>query len=254
MSRQAQPPTLEQLDILSWTASLSAVTAEALALRLDIRLAAARARLSVVQRRGLLSRVRPLTGCPALFTITRAGLRACGARGIEPCRIAPHGVQHLIVCASVAAAIERCYPDHRLIGERELRRDERDHGGPIASARVGSGRADESPLHRPDLVLWPNDPDGGAPVAVEVELTVKAQRRLVEICRAWARCRAVDGVLYLATPEVERALSRALAHVPACEQIVVVPLTGLPGLDVVATNPQAPHRVGSRVDRSVVTR
>jgi hypothetical protein len=74
------------------------------------------------------------------------------------------------------------------------------------------------------------------PVAVEVELTIKAPRRLVEICRAWARCRRVAGVLYLAPAtlpaDVERALSRAVAEARACEEVIVVPLSALPGVGV----------------------
>ncbi len=72
-------------------------------------------------------------------------------------------------------------------------------------------------------MLWPEDP-GELPVAVEVELTVKAPRRLTGICRAWARSRCVAGVLYLAATEVERAVQRAIEQAHAHEQVVVVPL------------------------------
>jgi hypothetical protein len=231
MSRHDHPPTPEQIEIVRWAASLGAITAEALALRLDITPASARARLAVAQRRGLLARDRPLTGGSALFTVTRPGLRACGTRGIDPCRIAPTCAHHLTVCAGAAAVLERCYCDHRLMGERELRRDERERGRPLASAQLGSRYGWEGRLHRPDLVLWPRVPHGGLPVAVEVELTVKAPRRLVEICRAWARCRAVAGVLYLAPAVVGRALTRAIAETRASEQIAVVPLDALPGME-----------------------
>ncbi len=232
MTRQIQPLTPEQLDILRWTASLGAVTADALALRLDTSRASARARLTVAQRRGLLSRERPLAGHPALFTLTRAGLRACDARGIQASRVSASNANHLTVCAAVAAALECCYPHHRIVGERELRRDEREHGGPLASAQLGALYGGESGLHRPDLVLWPNDPHGGLPVAVEVELTIKAPRRLVEICRAWARCRKVAGVIYLAPSDVQGALSRAVAEACASEQVAVLPLAALPGVGV----------------------
>jgi hypothetical protein len=231
MSQHSHPPTPQQIEIVRWAASLGAITAEALALRLDTTTASARARLAVAQRRGLLARDRPLIGRSALFTVTRPGLRACGTRGIDPCRVAPPGVQHLIVCAGAAAVLERCYSDHRLIGERELRRDERERGHPLASAQLGSLYGGERRLHRPDLVLWPSGPRGGLPVAVEVELTAKAPRRLVEICRAWARCRTVAGVLYLASASVERVLARAVAEARASEQIVVVPLDALPGME-----------------------
>ena len=65
-------------------------------------------------------------------------------------------------------------------------------------------------------------------MAVEVELSVKAPRRLDAICRAWARCREVGGVLYLAAPEAERALLRAVEQADAAARIVVVPLAALP--------------------------
>jgi hypothetical protein len=178
----------------------------------------------------MLERARPLVGCPALFSVTRVGLRAAGARGIDPCRIAPSSARHLIVCASVAAVLERCYADHRLMGERELRRDEREVGRPLASAQLGSSYGGERRLHRPDLVLWPNAGED-LPVVVEVELTVKAPRRLLEICRAWARCRDVAGVLYVAPPGVRRALERAIAEARAWEQIAVVEPDGLPGME-----------------------
>ena len=65
------------------------------------------------------------------------------------------------------------------------------------------------------------------PVAVEVELTVKAPRRLLEICLGWARCRCVAGTLYLAAPEVQRPLARAIERAQAGERIVVVTLDAL---------------------------
>jgi hypothetical protein len=235
MNRQDQPPTPEQVEIVRWAASLGAITAEALALRLDVTLASARARLTAVQRRGLLTRDCPLRGRPPLFTLTRAGLRACDARGIQACRVSPSNANHLIACAAVAAALEHCYPSHRIVGERELRRDEREHGCLLASAQLGGLSAGEARLHRPDLVLWRSGPGDELPVSVEVELTVKAPRRLLHICRAWARCRVVAGVLYLAPSDVERALSRAVAQARASERIAVVPLDTLPGLDALAS-------------------
>jgi hypothetical protein len=218
----------ERLDLLGWTARLGAVTAEALADRQRTSVATARARLRAAEKRGLLARRALLAGGPALYAITRSGLRAAGARALEPARVSPANAGHMIACARVAAALQRCYPDHSLLGERELRRDERECGRLLASALLGSGRDGQPLVHRPDLVLWPTGLDSGLPVAVEVELTVKSPRRLAGICLAWARCRCVAGVLYLAMPDVERALARALAQVDAGERIVVVPLAALP--------------------------
>jgi hypothetical protein len=218
----------ERVAILQWTARIGAVTAEALADRQGTTVASARARLLAGEREGLLSRQRPLAGQPSLYAVTRAGMRATGLPGLDPCRVSTANAAHAIECAHVAAALERCYPDHRVIGERELRRDERECGAQLASACLGPGRYGAPLLHRPDLVLWPKESGGELPVAVEVELTIKAPRRLLGICRAWARCRCVAGVLYLAPPEVQRPLRRAVAGAHAEERVVVLGLDALP--------------------------
>jgi hypothetical protein len=99
-------------------------------------------------------------------------------------------------------------------------------GRALASVELGCDPSGEPSRHRPDLVLWPVE-DGAAPVAVEVELTVKASERLERICRAWARARCVAGVLYVASPNAERALARAIERVRGRERIVVLPLAAL---------------------------
>ncbi|HWY18548.1 MAG TPA: hypothetical protein VNY27_07530 [Solirubrobacteraceae bacterium] len=207
---------------------MGAVTVEALAISQNTTPAAARGRLQAAVRAGLLTRRRALAERPALYVLSRAGMSRCGLQGLDPCRVSAANAGHLIACAVVAAALERGYPDHRVMGERELRRDERELGVPVASARMGVGSHGESLLHRPDLVLWPAESDAGLPVAVEVELTLKAPRRLADICRAWARCRTVAGVLYVAPPEVGRALERAITRAHAHERIVVVGIDALP--------------------------
>jgi hypothetical protein len=227
-----RPRSPGRVAIVRWTAGLGAVTAQALAVHLDVTVASARARLLAAARAGLLARCAPLSARPPLYTVTRAGLRAAGTRDLDPCRVSAANALHLIECARVAAALERCYPSHRVQGERELRGEERERRGPLASIELGAGAGGEGSQsarrrHRPDLVLWPGR-RGGLPVAVEVELTVKAPERLTAICRAWARARCVGGVLYLAPPDVERAVQRAIDRVCAAGRVVVVPLDGLP--------------------------
>jgi hypothetical protein len=220
-------PTREA--IMQWTARMGAVTAEALAVREGASVASARGRLRFLARAGWISRGRPLDGQPALYVATRAGLRASRVRGLHPCRVSASGARHLIVCAMAAAVLERRYPNHLVLGERELRRDEGERGQVLASARLGSGPDGEPLLHRPDLVLCPQPPADreSLPVAVEVELTIKSPSRLAAICLAWARCRTIAGVLYLAPPEVQRALERAIDRAQAHRRIVVVGLDAL---------------------------
>jgi hypothetical protein len=206
---------------------MGAVTAEALAEHAGTTVGVARGRLLAAARQRLVVYRRPLTGLPALYTVTATGMRLAGAERLDPCRVTVSNARHLIECARVASTLERCYPDYRLAGERELRRDERDRGRPLASARLARGGVDGPLLHRPDLILWPQGEETGLPIAVEVELTVKAPRRLAEICTAWARCRCVAGVIYLATPEVERALGRAIERTDSRARVAVVPLAAL---------------------------
>ncbi len=230
MVRASKTHSPERLAILRWTVRLGAVTPEAVAQHGGWTLASARARLLAAERAGLLRGRRVLAGGPALYTATRAGLRASGLRGIEPCTVSVANAPHAIECARVAAALERAYPDHRVMGERELRRDEREAGVPLASACVGRGPDGAPLLHRPDVVLWPQDTSEQSeqlPVAVEVELTVKAPRRLIEICRAWARCRCVAGTLYLAAEPVHGPLARAIERAHAGDRIALVGLDAL---------------------------
>lgn len=219
--------TLQREEMLRWAAGIGAVTAEALALLEATRIASARARLLAARRAGLLASHRPLASQPALYTLTRQGLHMARLHGLEPARVSNANAAHLIACAAVAAGLPRCYPDHEVVGERELRRRERDHGSRLYSALL-AGADDEQRLHRPDLVLCPIASQSALPVAVEVELAVKAPQRLVGICTAWARCRHVAGVLYLAAADVEAALWRAVERADAHAKVVVVPLQSLP--------------------------
>jgi hypothetical protein len=224
-------PSPERAAMLRWTARIGAVTAEALAERDGATVASARGRLQAAERAGLLSCSRPLAGRPALYTATPAGLRATELHSLDPCRVTATNAGHAIECATVAVRLQRAYPDHRVMGERELRAEESAHGAALASAVLGM-RPDGAPLlHRPDLVLWPTAAGESAPLAVEVELTIKAPQRLHDICRAWARCRCVEGVLYVAAPEVLRPLGRAIEKAQASDRIVVLALDAMAGRD-----------------------
>ena len=67
---------LERVAIVEWAARLGAITAGALAQRARISVVSARAMLAGAERAGLLRRASPLRGSEALYTATRAGLRA----------------------------------------------------------------------------------------------------------------------------------------------------------------------------------
>ena len=67
--------------ILQWTAKIGAVTAEALACHLGTSIESARAQLAGAVRERQLVRERPLSGQPALYTLTRSGAAAIRAAG-----------------------------------------------------------------------------------------------------------------------------------------------------------------------------
>lgn len=226
--KRAQALSPELIGILQWTASIGAVTAASVAHLKGVAVSSARGRLAFATHERLLTRHRLLADRPALYTVTRAGLRAAELTGLDPCRVSAANSLHTTACAHVAAELQRRYPDQRVIGERELRREERRLDTPVASAILRHGGAPRQLLHRPDLVLWPPSREHAKPVAIEVELTIKAPRRLEEICRAWARSRHVSGVLYLAPPAVGRAVSRAVDKAQAAERVVVLSLDALP--------------------------
>lgn len=217
-----------RLELVRWAAGLGAVTDEALALRTGGGVRSARARLLAAERSGLLRRLSSLHGRPCLFTVTRAGLRACGLPPLRPVAVGAAGAEHAIACAAAAAWLERCFPDQLVTGEVWLRR--REHADGERSARcdaavpLAPGRAPGA-RHRPDLLLSPAaGTPGVAAVAVEVELTVKAPRRLQSICLAWARARHVAGVLYIVSEAVRGPLERAIARCSGDDRILVVPL------------------------------
>lgn len=216
-------------ELLRWAARIGAVTAEAVAISEQTSVGSARGRLLALERGGLLAGSRLLAGQPALFAVTAAGLRESDASGLEAVRVSAANAAHLIACARAAAQLSHAYQDHVVSGERELRRDERAYGRALASAQLAVPGRGLQP-HRPDLVLWPRT-GAALPVAVEVELTVKAPRRLAAICTAWARCRCVSGVLYLVSREAQRPLARAIAQAQGGARIAVVPLDGAAALE-----------------------
>ncbi len=225
MTTKSSSDNHTQTQLMRWMTGLGAVTAEALAELEGCSCASARGRLQAAARAGLATRVRPLHGEPSLFTATRSGMALAGLPGQEPTRVSATSARHQIACARAAAALARRYPHHLVCGERELQRDEQALGRRLASVRM-SCRSRWGDSHRPDLVIWPPAHDA-APLAVEVELTVKAPARLVEICRAWARARHVSGVLYLAAPAALGPVGRAIRHAGAEDRIALLALETL---------------------------
>jgi hypothetical protein len=252
-------PLLHQAALIACTAAYGAITPEALAEREQVTADLASERLDEAVQRGLLKRESVLVGYGALYTVTSKGRNLARRyahvgeyvypKGLRTPVVSIKEVRHMIACAGVRAALERRYPDCRTIGELELCRDEREQGRRLASVEIrGTGRRRS---HSPDLVVWPpatpstpdtsDAPDTPAspdtpatpatpdtpapPVAIEVELTIKAKAELIANCRAWARCRYVEAVIYFAeTRSIEEKLLDAVEECKGEERIVVNPL------------------------------
>jgi len=214
--------------IIDWVGRIGAVSAADVAHRFAVAQRIAYARLAACSAAGLIEQRRLLHGQPGLYVATTAGLRFAGLERLGRCRISASSFAHAQACARVAAALERAHPG-RVMGDRELRVAEREAGTAIASAELGLRPDGEPGSHHPDLALWPQG--GGRPTAVEVEIAVKAPRRLQAICRSWARCRVVEEVAYFASAPAQRALHRAIAAMHAEEVIAVFALDAAPTYD-----------------------
>ncbi|MEK6272499.1 MAG: hypothetical protein AABM42_07615 [Actinomycetota bacterium] len=165
----------------------------------------------------LVDRVATLPGDPTLLCATAQGITYAGL-GLPPARVTPGAVDHWLACADVGIWAEGRWGRHAVMSEREVRFAELDAPKPIASAIVGELPDARPMLHRPDLVVR----DDGRTMAIEVELTPKAPRRLEHIVRSWRRARHVDQVLYLCPPgPTQRAVERAVATTHAQERVIV---------------------------------
>lgn len=204
--------------MLDWLARIGAASAVELGAVAGLSARTTATRLRALEQAGSVRSQRLLHGAAPLYTLTRRGLREAGRQELDPVAVSAASFAHLLAVARVALALEQT--GRRVAGERELRAWERLEGRPLASAEVGLASDGTVALHRPDLVCWGN----GRPIAIEVELTVKAPVRLATIVRGWARSRIVAGVVYYATADPLRALARALHSENAGERIAILEL------------------------------
>ena len=161
------------------------------------------------------------TASPGCTSRPRKGLRRCGLERLAIYRVSSGGFEHAKEVAS-AAVVATCRPSGwELLSEREIRAEESDRGELVASAKLGDLPGGRPALHRPDLALV--SPEGRT-LAVEIELSIKAPRRLAAICRGWARARHVSHVYYLANAAPGRAVTRAISETRAQDRITVLPL------------------------------
>jgi hypothetical protein len=213
--------TEKDAEILSWVGHIGAAGAEHVMARFGMGRSWAYARLSRLVADGLLEQRTLLYRQPGLYVATAEGLRWCGLERLGVYRVGPGGFQHAQHVATVAVALHDGFPGLEMLSEREIRATESDRGELVASVRVGEVPGGRPALHRPDLAVI--SPEGRT-VAVEIELSVKATRRLAAICRGYARARHLQRVYYLAAPAAARAVGRSVAETRAEDRVTVLAL------------------------------
>jgi len=167
---------------------------------------------------GLLERLDLLRAEPSLLRASRAGLRYAGL-GLAPAVVSPGSVDHWLRCATTALKLGEEFGAECVLSERALWLAERIEEQPIVSAQVGELPSGGPRLHRPDLAILTEE----RPIAVEVELTPKAPRRLEGLIRSWRRAGWVEEVRYYCEPgPTRRAVERAVQKTHAEERIRIL--------------------------------
>ena len=181
-------------------------------------------RLRGLEAQGLLARKRLLHGEPGVFLATVDGLRLAGL-DLRARKVSAAGVAHATQATWLALLLEEEFGPERVVTEREVRaRDgsaERPAYAIAAGGKLPSGRLR---LHFPDFAV--EDGPDGRPLAIELELSAKGQRRLLEIVRAYVRARHVGAVRYYVTSASARQVRAAVSEARA-ESLVEV-LTDAP--------------------------
>jgi hypothetical protein len=209
---------VQHVEVLDWIGRVGAAGAAHVERRCGLSRSAAQRRLGALVDERMLTRRAVLYREPSLYLATAAGLRFCGLTHLGVPRIGPGSFRHSNELATVAVELSRRLPGWRVISERELRAEEARRDGLLGSVWVGDGTRR---LHRPDLVLIS---PAGRVAAVEVELSLKAPRRLESICGAWARARHVDATYYLAGALAGHGVMRAVARTRAEHAVRVLAL------------------------------
>jgi Replication-relaxation len=170
------------LDVLAWTGEQYAARTDQLETLMGAGPRTVQRTLARLRAHGLVTTRRLLAGESAWVLPTTAGLRACGSSfGVWQPRVGL--LAHVAAVNDVRLHVQQRSRDSQWIAERALARDRR------------SGE------HLPDAVVLAD----GQRVAIEVELTVKSQRRTTAIVDELAR--RFDAVVYFCAPGPHRQLS-----------------------------------------------
>lgn len=175
-------------------------------------------RIAVLIEAGLLERLDLLRSQPSVLLATRDGLRYAGL-GIGVAKVSPGAVEHWLRCTTVALDLAERHGEARVLTEREIVAAEALEGRSVARAVLDFGGRER--FHRADLAILAEE----GVIAVEVELTPKAPRRLEALMRAWRRAFItgdVAEVRYLCEPgQTRRLVERVVKTVRAGKAIQI---------------------------------
>jgi hypothetical protein len=183
-ARRGSPGVLlhpRDLVLLGWLAEQYAATTDQLGVLLGCGPRSVQRVLARLRDAGLVSTQRVLVGQPAWVMPTRAGLRACGSQ-YKVWHPKLGVLLHVEAVNDVRLHIQALSPEAEWVSERALARDRREGE------------------HLPDAVVITE----GQRVAVEVELTVKSERRVRTILHGLTG--RFDMVLYYCAPATYRQL------------------------------------------------
>ncbi len=185
-ARRGSPAPLlhpRDLVLLGWLAEQYAATTVQVGVFLGCGPRSVQRVLARLRDAGLVGTRRVLVGRPAWVVPTRAGLRACGSPYVKVWQPKLGVLLHVEAVNDVRLHIQARSPNAEWVSERALARDRREGE------------------HLPDAVVVLE----GQRVAVEVELTVKSERRVRAILDELAG--RFDLVLYYCAPATFRQLT-----------------------------------------------
>jgi hypothetical protein len=183
--RRGSPEVLlhpRDLVLLRWLAEQYAATTDQLGVLLGCGPRSVQCVLARLRDAGLVSTQRVLVGQPAWVMPTKAGLRACGSQ-YKVWQPKLGVLLHTAAVNNVRLHIQARSPETEWVSERALARDRREGE------------------HLPGALVITE----GQRVAVEVELTVKSERRIRAILQELTG--RFDMVLYYCAPAAYRQLS-----------------------------------------------
>jgi hypothetical protein len=203
--------TARDVEIVRWIGRTRFAQANQVAARFTMDERNAYRRLRGLVSHGLLTHRRVFHAMPGIYTATRFGLATAEVR-LPAARPDIRTYFHDLAAVDAHIELEHEFGPAIVRTERELRsHDAREPHRPRYSIRLSTGA--RPGLHFPDLAV---ELPGGKPLAIEVELTAKAPKRLDSIVRAYVLARHLHSVRYYAPPAViagvQRAVERARAR------------------------------------------